>query len=290
MTTLVGPYLANSVTAGDSSTLIPQLPDASVDIVVTSPPYWGQRTSLGTGIEEDPRDYIDSLTSIFSQLLPKLKPEGLLWINIGDAYNTPINWRVDDRKYSTLGIDGTGLAPNNTAYTKPRLKRKAYIDHEVPWLTYGNLLGLTYRLLIQLCDVGYLLRGEVIWRKLNPMPEGRARRPHRQHEPIYLLTKSERHLFRIKPPVGTIWEFGNERIAGKVHYSRFPLELPRRCIESYGKVGPDVVVLDPFSGSGTTGIAAIELGCTYLGFEIDEDHVAASNERIANVNQRLVGF
>lgn len=281
----LGRFPLNAVTLGDCSELIKELPDNSIDVLVTSPPYWGQRLSSGTGVEDDPRDYLNSLVGIFASFLPKLKHEGFVWINIGDAYNTPVNWRLDDRAYSSLGPDKSGLNPENSAYTKPRAKRKAFIEKGTPWLQYGNLLALPYRLVIALCDEGYLARGEVIWRKRNPMPEGRCRRPHRQHEPIYLLAKQEDHSFRVAPPVGSVWEFGNEKIEGLAHFSRFPEELPRRCIEAYGKVGPEVVVFDPFSGSGTTGVAAVKLGCSYIGFEIDPEQVAASNERIRDAGE-----
>jgi DNA modification methylase len=136
-------------------------------------------------------------------------------------------------------------------------------------------------MVIGMCDDGWLLRGEVIWRKKNPMPEGRCRRPHRAHESIYLFATSERHAFLTEPPVKSVWEFSNERMAGPAHYSRFPLELPRRCVSALGRRGKDVVVLDPFSGSGTTGLAALSLGCSYVGFEIDPEQVAASNTRLA---------
>jgi DNA modification methylase len=119
------------------------------------------------------------------------------------------------------------------------------------------------------------------------MPEGKCRRPHRQHESIYLLTKVEDHCFRIAPPVRSIWEFPNEKIEGTPHFSRFPEELPRRCIESYGVQGDDVIVLDPFSGSGTTGIAARKLGCSYIGFEIDALHARASNDRLVCMERDL---
>jgi len=279
----LGDLPLNRVVAGDCRELIPRLPDASVDVVVTSPPYWGQRTSAGTGVEDDPRRYLAELVEVFAALLPKIRDDGLLWINVGDAYDTPVNWRLDDRAYSTLGAEGDGLGQDNSAYTKPRHRRRAFTDPDEPWLTYGNLLGLPYRLVLALCDRGYLLRGEVIWHKRNPMPEGRCRRPHRRHEPIYLLTAGERHAFRVTPPVGSVWEFGNERIPGLPHYSRFPEELPRRCIEAYGRAGADVVVLDPFAGSGTTGVAARKLGCSTLGFEIDEEQVEAANGRLAEV-------
>lgn len=277
---MFGPFQLNRAHEGDCKELISQLPNESVDVMVTSPPYWGQRKSKGMGVEDDPREYLRFLSDVFLALLPKLKPDGIIWINIGDAYNTPVNWRVDDRKFSTLGADKKGLPENNSAYVKPRAKRKAFLDKESNWLQYGNLLALPYRLILDLCDGGYLFRGEVIWRKLNPMPEGRCRRPHRYHEPIYLLAKRQEHNFRVSPPVKSVWEFPNEKIDGVKHFSRFPEELPFRCIEAYGKTGSDVVVLDPFSGSGTTGLAALRLGCSYIGFEIDSEQVEASNSRL----------
>ena len=258
----IGPFPLNQVILGDCLTLVERLPDESVDMLVTSPPYWGQRTSAGTGVEDDPRAYIAALAAIFRAFKPKLKREGIVWINLGDAYNTPVNWRLEDRTYSSLGPAKDGLNPENSAYTKPRAKRKAFIEKTVPWLQYGNLLALPYRLIEALCDDGYLFRGEVVWRKRNAMPEGRCRRPHRQHESIYLRAKQEDHAFRVTPPVGSVWEFGNEKIDGLAHFSRFPEELPRRCVDAYGKTGPDVVILDPFSGSGTTGFAAMKLGCS----------------------------
>jgi DNA modification methylase len=284
----LGPFELNRVTEGDCLELIPKLPDESVDILVTSPPYWGQRTSNGTGTEADPRDYLKFLKSVFSAFLPKLKSNGIVWINLGDAYNTPVNWRLDDRVYSSLGPEKNGLPFHNSAYVKPRAKRKAFKDKSVGWLEYGNLLALPYRLVIDLSSSGYLFRGEVIWRKKNAMPEGKCRRPHRQHESIYLFAKIESHTFRTAPPVKSVWEFGNEKINGTAHYSRFPEELPRRCIEAYGQQEKAIVVFDPFSGSGTTGISAIKLGCSYVGFEIEREQVTASNERLAQLDETSV--
>lgn len=286
----IGPYNLNSVIHGDCLELSKQLPDASIDILVTSPPYWGQRTSNGMGIESDPREYLDKLVEIFETIRPKLKADGIAWINIGDAYNTPVNWRQDDHIYSSLGQEQSGLSADNSAYTKNRAKRRAFIDKKIPWLTYGNLLALPFRLVTELSNSGWLYRGEVIWSKKNPMPEGRCRRPHRAHESIYLFATSERHAFQTKPPVKSVWEFSNERISGKAHFSRFPLELPRRCIAALGRSGSEVIVFDPFSGSGTTGIAAIESGCSYIGFEIDHEQVAASNERIRRAQEKPTLF
>ena len=265
---------------GDCISLIPKLPDESIDIVVTSPPYWGQRKSAGLGTEPDPRNYLAFLEKVFLAIHPKLKKQGIVWLNMGDSYNTPVNWTEKDHKYSTLGSDHNGFSPDNAAYTKPRFNRKAFIEKDTNWLQYGNLLMLPARLLVALTGSKYLFRGEVIWAKKNPMPEGICRRPHRKHEPIYLLAKDEQHQFRQKPPVPSIWNFSNEHIGGLQHRSRFPTELPRLCIEAYGIKGSEVVVLDPFSGSGSSGMASVELGCTYIGFEIDGTQAEESRKRI----------
>lgn len=269
---------------GDCSTLIEQLPSESIDIIITSPPYWGQRTSSGIGVEEDPRVYISNLVSIFTKSKRVLKKHGLLWLNIGDAYNTPINWSDKDYVYSTLGANKKGLSPDNSAYKKNREKRKAFVRNDCAWLKYGNLLAIPYRIVIDLVDSGFYYRGEVIWKKLNPMPEGLCRRPHRIHEPIYLMSKSEDHLFTTKPPIKSIWEFPNEGRKEKTpHFSRFPEELPRKCILSSGvPLNEETIILDPFAGSGTTGVVAKQLGCSFIGFEIDPNHSHSANERIAD--------
>ena len=266
---------------GNCLHLIPRLPPSSVDIVVTSPPYWGQRQSACMGTETDPRDYLSFLQQVFQALHPKLKQEAIVWLIMGDSYNTPINWTQEQHRYSSLGHQQKGLRQDNPAYTKPRHSRKAFIDNEHHWLSYGNLLMLPQRLVASLTDTNYILRGEVIWAKKNALPEGRCRRPHRKHETIYLLAKDEKHNFRTKPPVPSVWTIANDKINGVQHPSRFPVMLPKTCIDTYGKQGPDVTVLDPFSGSGSTGLAAKDLGCSYIGFEIDEAQARASYNRIA---------
>lgn len=155
----IGPFPINKTHEGDCLELIPQLPDESVNIVVTSPPYWGQRHSEGLGIEKDPRDYLRFLTKAFVEILPKLRPEGILWINMGDAYNTPVNWNQKAWKFSTLGAKKQGFSEDNSAYTKPRARRKAFIDKDETWLQYGNLLALPYRLIIALLRRGLLVPG-----------------------------------------------------------------------------------------------------------------------------------
>ncbi len=274
---LLGPWEKNSVYTQDCLPALRAMPSDCIDIAVTSPPYWGQRGDGGLGSEADPQDYLANLTVILLEVMRVLTPTGVLWLNLGDAYNTPINWRYEDHTYSTLGAEGTGLSPTNSAYTKNRGGRRAFIDKQKKWLQYGNLLALPYRIVTNLCNEGIYFRGEVIWSKKKAMPEGRCRRPHRKHETIYIFAKSEQHTFRISPPVSSVWELKIDTNSTP-HTSTFPVDLPLQCIGATGiQTG---IVLDPFMGSGTTGVAAVQLGFDYLGFELNEQNAAIARARI----------
>jgi DNA modification methylase len=274
----LGPWKLNVVHNIDCAEGLGQLPDDCIDLVVTSPPYWGQRGNAGTGLEEDPRDYVRNLVAVLAEAMRCLKPSGTLWLNIGDSYNTPINWREEDYTYSTLGAEGTGLPATNSAYTKNRGRRRAFLRKDVGWLQYGNLLAIPYRVAIAMSDLGFLFRGEVIWEKSRPLPEGLCRRPHRRHEGIYLFAKDERHSFETRPPVGSIWKLVQSPNKTP-HCSTFPLDLPHRAIGAAAIEGRGVV-LDPFMGSGTTGKAALSLGHWFLGFELNAEMCRLANSYI----------
>lgn len=274
----IGPWELNKVHPVNCLEALKQLPNDCLDVAVTSPPYWGQRGNDGIGQEEDPRDYVRNLVEILAELLRCLKLSGTLWLNIGDSYNTPINWRFEDHAYSSLGADGAGLPSTNAAYTKNRGRRRAFLRRDVRWLTYGNLLAIPYRIVLALCDLGFLFRGEVIWEKSRPLPEGLCRRPHRRHEGIYIFAKEEQHSFQVKPPVGSVWKL--VQTPNKTpHCSTFPLDLPLQCIQAAGITEPGIV-LDPFMGSGTTGKAALQLGHRFLGFELNREMCRLANDYI----------
>lgn len=275
----LGPWQLDRVHRADCAEALRLLPDDCVDVIVTSPPYWGQRRTEGLGTQADPRRYVDHLVAILTESMRCLKPSGTLWLNLGDSYNTPINWREADLQYSTLGKHRSGLPPSNSAYTKKRARRKACLCPETAWLKYGNLLGIPWRVVLGLTDLGFLFRGEIIWEKARPLPEGLCRRPHRRHEGIYVLAKHERHRFRRRPPVGSVWKL--VQTPNKTsHCSTFPVDLPLRCIDAADVEGRGVV-LDPFVGNGTTAQAALIRGHVFLGFELD-----ASTCRLANARLR----
>ncbi len=276
--TKLGPWELNKVHPTDCHAALRQVPADSIDVAVTSPPYWGQRGNVGIGLEEDPREYVQNLTECLAEVMRCLKPTGTLWLNIGDSYNTPINWRFEDYSYSSLGANGTGLPKTNSAYTKNRGSRRAFVRRDTKWLQYGNLLAIPYRVVIALCDRGFLFRGEVIWEKSRPLPEGKCRRPHRRHEGIYIFAKTEAHAFQVKPPIGSVWKLV-QTPNNTPHCSTFPLDLPLQCIQASGLERPGIV-LDPFMGSGTTGTAALRLGHSFLGFELNRDMCRLANDFI----------
>lgn len=284
----LGPWAVNETHNVDCLSGLRGLPDECLDMVVTSPPYWGQRGSGGLGSEPDPRDYVKNLVTILHEAMRCIKPRGLLWLNVGDAYNTPINWREEDYVHSSLGAEGKGLDPSNSAYTKVRGRRRAFIEKEAKFLQYGNLLALPQRITIAMSDLGWLFRGEVIWVKSRPLPEGICRRPHRRHEGIYIFSKIEKHAFRVKPPVGSVWEL-TQRPNKLPHCSTFPLDLPIQCIQA-SELEAGAVVCDPFMGSGTTARAAAQLGFSYLGFELDQAMCDIANNAHTDDVQPLLTF
>ena len=285
---ILGPWRLNTIHHADCMEAMKALPSNCVDVVVTSPPYWGQRGGKGLGTEDDPREYVRNLVAILAGAMRCLKPSGTLWLNLGDSYNTPINWRTEDHHYSTLGKDGKGLEPSNVAYTKNRGRRRAFVVKSVPWLQYGNLLGIPWRVVLGLTDLGFLFRGEVIWEKTRPLPEGICRRPHRRHEGIYILAKEERHRFRRKPPVASVWRLV-QAPNNMPHCSTFPVDLPVQCIQAAG-LEEKGVVLDPFMGSGTTGRGALLLGHDFIGFEIDQRFCELANATVTKGVDQLLPF
>lgn len=92
----IGPWKLNTTHNVECLSALKQIPDDTLDVVVTSPPYWGQRGNFGLGLEPDPRDFVRNLVSVLAEAMRCLKPSGTLWLNIGDSYNTPINWREED--------------------------------------------------------------------------------------------------------------------------------------------------------------------------------------------------
>ena len=165
--------LSAQVLVGDALARLRGLPDDCVDCVVTSPPYWRMR-DYGhpdqLGLEETPELFVEALAGVFDEVRRVLKPTGTAWINIGDAYQ------------NRGGGKGTGVDVGRRYLDNP--------GRTAPGCKPGDLIGTPWMLAFELRSRGWYLRGEQIWAKTNPMPEGVTSRPARSHETVFLLTKS----------------------------------------------------------------------------------------------------
>lgn len=263
---------ANTLVRGDSLAVMSSMPGGSVQTVVTSPPYWSLRDygiEGQVGLNETVYAFIDSLAELFDQVHRVLRDDGTLWLNIGDSYTSGNRgWRAPDKK-------NRARAMNLRPPTPEGLKDK-------------DLIGVPWRLAFALQERGWYLRSEVIWRKPNAQPESVRDRPTRDHEQVFLFSKSERYKYDIEAVKGpndrrlrTVWDIqtrANRAASG--HFATFPQELVERCIEITSGQGD--LVLDPFLGSGTTALAAGELGRRFLGVELHPDYLKMSRDRLVD--------
>lgn len=159
------------------------LPDNCIDCCVTSPPYYALRdygVDGQIGLEDSPEAYIDKLVNVFSEVFRVLKPEGTLWLNLGDSYcGTGDKGNLKDPKYPE-GRNGQRISKTKNIIG---LKHKDLIG--IPWMAA----------FAQRERCGYYLRQDIIWHKPNPMPESVTDRCTKSHEYIFLMSKSQRYYF-----------------------------------------------------------------------------------------------
>ena len=166
--------------------ILKQMPDESIDCVVTSPPYWGLRnysTDGQIGLEPTIQEYIDVMTEIFSEVKRVLKDDGTLWLNMGDTYATKSGTYGGDEKYKGLH-KGQG---SSSTREQP--------DPKVNGLKHKDLCGMPWRVAFALQADGWYLRSDIIWHKPNPMPESVTDRPTKSHEYIFLMSKSTKYYY-----------------------------------------------------------------------------------------------
>lgn len=160
--------------------------DNSVDCCVTSPPYWGLRdygVEGQLGLEKNPEEYINKMVAVFEEVRRVLKPEGTLWLNIGDSYAG--NGGAYGSEKSTL----QGRQPGDVEFgAAKRFKKKGELKPK-------DLVGIPWMLAFALRSAGWYLRQDIIWHKPNPMPESVSDRCTKAHEYIFLLSKSPKYYF-----------------------------------------------------------------------------------------------
>lgn len=174
--------LQNTIHQGDTLALLKSWPDACVDCVVTSPPYWslrdyGVRGQLG--LERTLDEYLAKIAVLFVEVRRVLKPTGTLWLNMGDCYANDEKWggATGGKHVKALHGDPIGRAKRSTC------------------LHAKNLIGQPWRIAFALQAAGWYLRADIIWHKPNPMPESVRDRPTKAHEYLFLLSKSERYFY-----------------------------------------------------------------------------------------------
>ena len=259
---------------GDARVLLPQLPDGHFRTCVTSPPYWGLRDyGIGgqIGAEMDVREYVKDLVAVFREVRRVLAGDGTLWLNVGDSYTSGgRTWRDDDAKNKGRGMSYRAPTPEGL---KPK-----------------DLIGVPWRIALALQEDGWYLRADIIWNKPNCQPESVKDRPTRSHEYVFLLSKDEKYYYdheAIKEPATdrkqlaknrrTVWNINTEPYAG-AHFAAYPRQLARLCIQAGSQQGDRV--LDPFFGSGTTGVVCNELDRRCTGIELKDAYAELARTRL----------
>lgn len=248
---------------GDARQSLRLLPDEIVQTVVTSPPYWSLRdydVADQIGRDDSLQDYLADIVAAFDELKRVLRNDGTVWLNAGDVYTS-----------------------GNRRYRAPDKKNRARAMHVRPPTPKGlkpkDLIGVPWRLALMLQDAGWWIRSEVIWHKPNAHPESVGDRPTKAHETVFLLSKSQSYYYdvdAVRGPNGrrlrTVWDIPTEPLKRENgdaddHPAMMPMSLARRCVSITSR--EDSVVLDPYAGSGTTLLAAQELGRRWVGIELN---------------------
>ena len=268
---------------GDAAEGMTLLPSRSVRTVVTSPPYWSLRdynVDGQTGRDDTLDSYIADIVAVFEQVRRVLADDGTVWLNIGDSYTSGNRrYRAADRKNKARAMTVRPATPEGL---KPK-----------------DLIGVPWRLAFALQNTGWWLRSEVIWHKPNAHPESVRDRPTKAHETVFLLSKNQDYFYDPAAVVvgpnsrrlRTVWDISTEPrrrardAAGNDsepagHPAVMPSALARRCVAVTSEPGD--TVLDPWAGSGTTLLAARDLGRCWAGIELNPDYADIIERRLAS--------
>jgi len=303
---------------GDCREALKQVADESIHTCVTSPPYFGLRSYNGgdgeIGTEDEVVEYVNALVDVFREVRRCLRPDGTLWLNLGDSYMSQKNVAPPPQ---TIG----GQRDMPTTIPGNRREQKG--------LKHKDLIGIPWRVALALQADGWWLRQDIIWHKPNPMPESVEDRCTKAHEYIFMFSKKSHyyydHVAIKEDAVGVPHSPGNKNVTqpkekgardpaldpdrvwasdGKknkrsvwtvntkgykgAHFATYPKKLIEPCILAGCPVGG--IVLDPFTGSGTTAVVALENGRNYIGTELNPDYIKLAEARIKEeVPQTLEG-
>tara|TARA_Y100001973_G_scaffold105394_1_gene178370 strand:- start:437 stop:1273 length:837 start_codon:yes stop_codon:yes gene_type:complete len=263
------------------------MPAGEVQTCITSPPYYGLRDyghEGQIGLEETPDAYVAQLVEVFREVRRVLRDDGTLWLNLGDSYASN-----SDRASMKLGAHKKGCLCSYCTMPKTGLKSR------VPdGLKVKDLIGIPWRVAFALQADGWYLRQDIIWHKPNPMPESVRDRCTKSHEYLFLLSKMDRYYYdseaikedakgqkkgqpKQKRNRRSVWAVNTKPYRG-AHFATYPPELVRPCVLAGSSVGS--LVLDPFTGSGTTGEVAIRCRRRFVGIELNPTYADMARARI----------
>ena len=257
-----------------------ELPDQSINTCITSPPYWNLRDydeDKQLGMEDTPEEFVNNLVEVFKEVKRVLRDDGTAWLNLGDSYcGTNHKKEFIDPKYK----DG-------------RTGQKFSLSHKIPGLKSKDLVGIPWRVAFALQQDGWYLRQDIIWHKRNCMPESVKDRCTKAHEYIFLLSKSSKYYFdneAIKEDSVTsieqqikkrnkrsVWTVSTKPFKG-AHFATFPMDLIEPCV--LAGCPENGTVLDPFGGSGTTGIVASNHNRKAVLIELNAEYIEIAKQRI----------
>jgi len=261
--------LENHIIQGDSLQVLKDFPSDSINLIVTSPPYWACRVyGNGTlGREKNPLDYVDNLFPIISQCKRVLSADGSLYLNIGDLY------------FNTSGYSrNTGSRKRKT---DSQYKERDIVKPDGKYLQYKQLLLLPSRLAILMQEDGWILRNSIIWRKTNPLPNHSPDRRLPVYEYIFHFVKSRKYYFDydMAKKLGNYTDIMETNVeAFQEHLATFPERLIHPLIMTTSK--PNDLVLDPFMGAGTVAVVCKKNQRHYVGIELVPENVRIAERRI----------
>ncbi|MDN7587263.1 DNA-methyltransferase [Burkholderia seminalis] len=241
------------------------IPDGTIDCTVTSPPYFWLRdykVDGQIGLEDSVEAYVVAIKEVMEKVRKKLKPEGVLFLNLGDTYYSGKGEPHGDDKKSSKRRFGL-RAVDKSGGLGIGLQKKSTIG--IPW-----------RVALAMCLDNWVLRSPIIWHRENCLPEPTARdRPSRSYEFVFMFVKSRKYFFNKENLphdswAEDVWNIPSRpKVRGSLDTAPYPDELVERCLT----IGcpPGGTVLDPFCGSGTTLRVARKLGHPAIGIDLNPD-------------------
>lgn len=252
-----------NVYLGDAGTVLRDIPSASINCVVTSPPYYWLRdygADGQLGLEDTIDEYVTALMRVMDHTYRILRDDGVLFLNMGDTY------------YS-----GKGQSRGTDTKNKKRRFGLRAVDKSGGLgigLKHKSAIGVPWRVALAMCHRGWTLRSPIIWNRQHCLPENVEDRPRRSYEFVFLFSKTRQYYFNRAPLIAAgeedIWTI-TARPEGTVGLATapYPDELVQRCLDIGCPEGGKV--LDPFAGSGTTLRVALTSGRDAVGIDLNRD-------------------